>query len=368
MNDGGTAPPGWYADPWFTGQHRYWTGTTWTADVFPDGPTGSTATPISLRPSGDRPPVPPPTDRSPTPPPAPTFGYAATAPTTAFTPWEFLESAPERPPRKLSHRHINAIALVTGLVVGFVVVAVVLSGRNHHSDPAAATPNPPLPSVFPSAPVVPTPTPSPSSSAPVSSDPGASVLPGLVVRQGDVPAASTVQLLDGGNLVDGQTTLDLCNGTFPSEGLRTARLQVVEYAADGTAVLSTEAVLYRTPANAAQAMSELRSVVKNCPDSPVVSPVGEDTVTTQFGPAPDHHWPAVSGVERQAYSFTTTGAFGIADDRIAVYLHRGRVLEGLYFNAPDGAQPAVDGQTTIAGIVHVFEQRIAALPRSVTGG
>jgi hypothetical protein len=368
VNDGGTAGPGWYADPWFTGQHRYWTGSQWTADVFPDGPSDATATPISLRPDGERPPVPPPTERSATPPPAPTFGYAAAAAApTAFAPWEFLESTPEREPRKLSRRHINAIALITGLVVGFVVVAVVLSGRNHQSDLGAA-PNP-LPSVFPSAPVAPSAPVVPTPTAPVSNDPDASVLPGLVVRDGDVPDSSSVQLLDGGNLVDGQTTLDLCNGTFPSEGLRTARLQVVEYAADGTAVFSTEAVLYRTPANAAQAMSELQSVVQNCPSgSPVVSPVGEPTVTTQFGPAPDHDWPAVSGVKRQAYSFTTTDAFGISENRIAVYLQRGRVLEGLYFDKPDGAQPAVDGQRTVGGIVHVFEQRIAALPTSVTGG
>ena len=38
-----------------------------------------------------------------------------------------------------------------------------------------------------------------------------------------------MQLLDGGNQVAGQTTLDLCNGRYPSEALHSARLQVVEY-------------------------------------------------------------------------------------------------------------------------------------------
>ena len=41
--------------------------------------------------------------------------------------------------------------------------------------------------------------------------------------------------------------------------------------ARGTQVLSTEAVLYSTPAEAAQALSELKSAAASCPASPVVS-------------------------------------------------------------------------------------------------
>jgi hypothetical protein len=177
-----------------------------------------------------------------------------------------------------------------------------------------------------------------------------------------------VQLLDGGNKVAGETTLDLCNGTFPSEALRTARLQVVEYAGSGLSVLSTEAVLYRTAADAAQAMRELQRVAAACPASPVVSPVGEPTVTTTFHATPDGSWSKVAGVQRLAYSMTTTDQIGISDDHIAVYLRRGRVLEGVYFPAPDDPQPAVEGQTTVPGIVSVFEKRLAALPASVVGG
>lgn len=360
MTAGGVPGPGWYPDPWFTGQHRYWTGATWTGDVFPTGPTGHGATKVELRPVHERPPVAPPTERSQTPPPAPTFNYFSDAPTTVFAPWETLESWPaERSPRRWSRRTINIVAMATGLVVGFVVVAVVLSSRHQSSD---ASPPPPAAPFFPTAP-----TPSPSVTQPV--DPDASVLQGLVVRQHDVESSYVVELLGGGRDVVGQTTLDLCNGHYPSEALRTARLQVVEYSPTGEAVLSTEAVLYRNPKSAQQAMQEVRSVVAHCPpDRPVVSPVNEPPVTTRFLPAPDGSWATVSGVNRAAYSFTTTDAFGVTDQRIAVYLQRGRVLEGVYFDTPIGAQPAVDGQTTVADIVHEFEQRIAALPRSVTDG
>jgi hypothetical protein len=232
-----------------------------------------------------------------------------------------------------------------------------------HRTPASAAPVP-TPPLVPTVPAVP----SPSASNPLSSDPSAPFLQRLVVRQIDVPSGNTVQLLDGGNQVTGQTTLDLCNGTYPSEALRSARLQVVEYDGGGAGVLSTEAVLYRHGSDAAQAMNEIRSVAAGCPNRPVVSPVGEPTVTTRFQAAPDSSWPHEPGVARQAYAFTTTDSLGVTDTHIAVYLQRGRVLEGVYFPAPAGTQPAVDGQTTIAGIAQVFEQRIADLPAAAVAG
>ena len=38
---------------------------------------------------------------------------------------------------------------------------------------------------------------------------------------------------------------------------------------------------------------------------------------------------------------------------------------GIYFPRPDVAQTPVAGQTTIAGIVNVFAERLAELPDSV---
>jgi len=360
----GTPGPGWHPDPWFSGQHRYWDGRSWTADVFPDGPVGTYGAPqITLRPEGERPPVAPPTTRSAVAPPPPTWGFGAhaPAPTTVFAPWEMLEpGAAQR--RRLTSRQINALALAVGLVLGFVVVEKAVASHGHKRA-AADVPRPGAPLV----PAVPA-SPSPASSAPVSTDPSAPLLQGLVVRQQDVPTDNRVQLLDGGNQVSGQTTLDLCNGRFPSEALRSARLQVVEYDGGGAGVLSTEAVLYRHGADAAQAMREVRSVASACPPHPVVSPVGEPTVTTRFQPAPDRGWPSVGGVERLAFAFTTTDSLGLTETHVAVYLHRGRVLEGVYFPSPAGAQPPVDGQTTIASIVNLFAKRIAALPAAAVAG
>jgi hypothetical protein len=206
----------------------------------------------------------------------------------------------------------------------------------------------------------------PASTTPA--DPAASVLPSVVVRQADVPSSLSVQLLPGGNLTGDQPTLDLCNASFPSEALRTARLQVVAADSQNNVVLSTEGVLYQNPAAAAQAFSELQQVAAKCPSTPVVSPVGDPTVITKFNPPPDGSWPQTPTVTRLAYDFVTTDAAGQSAHYLAVYLRRGRALLGVYFSQPDQPPPTVAGQTTIPGIVGVFAQRLADLPPDVVGG
>jgi hypothetical protein len=200
-------------------------------------------------------------------------------------------------------------------------------------------------------------------------DPSASVLDSLVLQQADVPSTIVVQPNgDSGQFTADAPTLDLCNGNYPSEALRTARVQVTGF--DGTAspVLSTEAVLYNNPAATAQAFAELKSVVANCPSTPVQSSVGDPTLTTHFGPTPDTAWATIPTVSRQAYDVTQTDELGSTSHSVAVYLRRGRVLMGVYFSAPDTPQITVAGQTTVEKIAAVFAGRIAALPASVVNG
>ncbi len=198
-----------------------------------------------------------------------------------------------------------------------------------------------------------------------STDPSRSALSSLIVKPDDVATSHTVALLLGGDGLS-QPTLDLCNGTFPSESRRTARLQDVVIDQQGEGALSTEAVLYRDTEAAEQAMSELDSVVAACPATPVRSPVGEPAVTTKFNPRPDGDWPQTPSVNRKAFDFTTVDEAGQTSRYVAVYLQRGRALMGVYFPKPE-APPAVAGQTGIPGIVEVFAKRMAALPASVVG-
>ena len=186
-----------------------------------------------------------------------------------------------------------------------------------------------------------------------------SALAGLIVLPRDTTSALTVHGLVGGDQVVGQTTLDLCNGSFPSESLRVSRLQDAALNSAGQPVLSTEAVEYRNAPATAQAFRELKHVAATCPSGPVPSPSGEPTVSTEFGPAPDRNWPTTPTVQRVAFSFTTTDASGQSHPSIAVYLRRDRFLVGVYFSQPDTAQPAIDGRTTIEGIVNHFAVRLA---------
>lgn len=260
------------------------------------------------------------------------------------------------------HRRVAGIALLTviGFVGGYLITLTALDHHDHKSV-AATTPTFPSSPTNPSSPTTPTTGPQPT-------DPDASALTNLGARQSDVTGGATVQLIQDGDRVTNETTLDLCNGTFPSESLRTARRQVAVADSQDDVVLSTEAVLYRNPDDGAQAMREVRSVAANCPTTPVPSPVGEPTVTTTFNPPPDASWPKVDGVQRLAYDFVTTDVDGTQQRFVSVYLQRGRALLGLYFPQSQAAAVPIAGKATVMDIVGLFEQRMAALPESVVNG
>ncbi|HEX3426716.1 MAG TPA: DUF2510 domain-containing protein [Acidimicrobiales bacterium] len=343
------APPGWYPDPWSHGQHRYWNGSSWTSGSFPHGPGTLVTEPA---PPGDGYESvealqgPPPLAQEPTTPPPPewTPPQVAPPPTDAGMTWPApLETKASL--STLSRLEFLALVVAVMLVVGSLATLGGYYAFRRHS------PSTTLPPVA----IVPT-------------DPNASVLQTLVLTQADVPASYVVGPITGGDQVTGEPTLDLCNGTYPSESLRTARLQVAAVDGGGFTVLSTEAVLYKNPAATVQAFAELRSVAANCPSTPVVSPVGEPTATTHFNAAPDSSWPQTATVTRQAYDFDSTDALGSTQHQVAVYLRRGRALMGVYFSNPDSPQVPVAGQDTIEGIAQVFAQRMANLPASVVNG
>ena len=319
-----TVASGWYDDPSVPGQLRYWTGDAWSASVVPR-PQLSTAPPTDL--------------------------WASSSDHVASSTSGDRVVVRERRVRVTRpQRLLFVVALVVGLLVGFVLTFSLTSSHTSKTPPS-----PSASSTIPRS----------STSTPVATgDPSAATLSSLVIRQSDVATAVTVQVIPGGDQVTGEITLDLCNGTFASEALRTARVQVAAIDGQGNGVLSTEAVLYKNAAATTQAFNELRNTATSCPTTPVVSPVTEPTVTTRFNPRPDANWPVVDTVERLAYDFVSTSPTGQASHSVAVYLRRGRALMGIYFQSPVGVQPAVSGQTTIAGIVNVMAQRLAQLPNS----
>jgi len=263
--------------------------------------------------------------------------------------------APPPPPRGRAIPLILVALLAIGSAGVGALIALATGSSGSGSTAAAPAPSVPAQRIPGGAPAA-------------SDDPDTALLRGLVVQQSDVAATQSVVLIPGGNLVAGQITLDLCNGTFPSESTRTARLQLAEGDAQGNGVLSTEAVLYQSAAATSKAFEELKQVAAKCPSSPVQGANGEPSVKTTIKSRPDGSWPETPTVDRLAYDFVTTDDTGQAQHTIAVYLRRGRVFLGVYFPAPDDPQPPVAGKTSVQDIVGVFAKRMADLPASVVNG
>lgn len=339
MSDGGDAAPqataGWYPDPWTPARRRYWTGDAWTfatTEAVPvDHPAPEGAATL---PEGHG--LPAPVARRPAADPAAAATAASTKPAQKAWKW--------------------ALAVVVGLMVG--VVGVVLSTRS--SSDRASSPVESVPERTPGS------SPPTTGAAGANNDPSLAALAALVVQPEDVPSTADVVVFPGGIGLT-QPTLDLCNGTYPSESRRTARVQDAVLDAQGTLVFSTEAVLYGDSAGTTQAFAELRSVTAACPSTPVQSPVGQGSATTTFQAPPDSAWPQTASVNRLAYDLTTDDGTGRTRRTVAVYLQRGRALLGLYFSQPDRPQLPVEGRTTIESIVGLFAARVAALPTSVVG-
>jgi hypothetical protein len=344
--DGRTVSPpaGWYPDPWTPSRRRYWNGTSWTFDTTDTAAINDPAPP----------------DASPLPP-----GHGLPAPVVPRPVGATVEgSAAGATATKKPNRPIKWIAaVVVGLLVG--VVGIALSNRS--SSTSKAPPSDSAEGTTPGSGSTPIPFPTiPSIGSLGNNDPSAAALASLIVKQDDVPASASVGIFDGGIGLN-QATLDLCNGRYPSESRRTARIQNVVVDDKGAIILSTEAVLYGDSAGTTQAFSELRAVTAACPSTPVPGGLGEPPLTTNFGPAPDTSWAQTPTVNRLAFDFTSDDGTRQPRHSIAVYLQRGRVLLGVYFSQPDGPQSAVEGQTTVEGIVGVFAARVAALPTSVVG-
>lgn len=197
------------------------------------------------------------------------------------------------------------------------------------------------------------------------------ILGAISLTQDDAADGMLLQPYEGGDQVSGQVSLDLCFGDFPSEQLRVGRRQVGIGSTDTEAWVSSEGILYATPQDAAQAMSELATAAAQCPEDLVDPPQsGRDPLQWQFGRSPDSDWPQVPGVLRQAYQFTVTDAEGQQWSASATYLQRGRMILALYATPEDAAASVIRNAPTAQRFVVVMSQRVLAIPADAleTGG
>jgi len=191
----------------------------------------------------------------------------------------------------------------------------------------------------------------------------AQMLAAVSLTDDDVAPEATLEPYPDGNVVVGQTSLDLCYGSFPSEDLRVGRQQVGVGDASGEAWVSSEAILYSHPEQAEQAMAELEAAVRDCPSTAVAPPQDDrDPLVWQFDDAPDPSWPDQPGVVRQAYAFTVTGMDGQARSGTATYLQRGRMILALYATPADASQSTLRNSPDAARFTEVMARRLMAIP------
>jgi hypothetical protein len=189
------------------------------------------------------------------------------------------------------------------------------------------------------------------------------LLEAVSLTESDAAEGAVFEPYEGGTEVVGEVSLDLCYGTFPSEDLRIGRNQVGIGDAAGEAWVSSEAILYVSPAEAEQAMDELEQARETCPDEPVTPPSNDrQPLTWTFTDPPDADWPQEPGVARQAYAFTVANAQGDALASTATYLQRGRMILALYATPPDSPADTLRNAPTQARFVEVMANRLAALP------
>ena len=191
------------------------------------------------------------------------------------------------------------------------------------------------------------------------------LLSATTVQPSDLAPQFAIAPYPDGTTVKGAVTLDFCGALFPSEDLRTGRLQlVIRNAATSQSVASVEAVSYQDAAAAAQALDEVGRAKRACPQGRFVDSSVAGTPATQwkFAPAPDAKWDDVADVRRQAYDVRIAEVQSPPVRAHLVYFQHGRFLIGLY--GPPGnlehmTAADVDGE---AGLAAALSERLSQLP------
>jgi hypothetical protein len=161
--------------------------------------------------------------------------------------------------------------------------------------------------------------------------------------------------------VKNTVTMDLCGRTgYPSEKLRTARLQVNYLKRTTTLGLSNEVVAYK-PGGAAQALAEAVRHARSCPSTPISTgdptlPPLRFTITRIKGSKLLTGYLAV----RVRVTGTVKGKH-VDDTSYAVYQRLGNVLSGTYSFGPN-----TKAQLTF--VLHAAQQSAENLRRGRAGG
>ena len=150
----------------------------------------------------------------------------------------------------------------------------------------------------------------------------------VVLKGAQVGSGYKVAAFPGGTSFIGETTLDLCAGTYPSETLRTGRLQVSYSHPAKTVAVSNEVVTY-VPGGAEEAIAEVTAVARACAQTPVTTVANGVTTTYKTKPLSDPQLPPGAVVVKLVIH-AHAGKKHANETGIAIYQVKGNTLSGVY--------------------------------------
>ena len=179
----------------------------------------------------------------------------------------------------------------------------------------------------------------------------------IVLKPSQVGAGYTMSQIPGGQLVQGETTLDFCNLDYPSESLRSTRLQVVYEAKAGDVNASNEVVTYK-PGGAQKALQEVTRAATACPNGRIKdAPSGVTDLVRHTHVIRDPRLLAGAVAIVETDTGTVKGK-RVTVQSVDVYQVRGNVLSGVYGNGLSAAEVR-------AVTLHAAEQSAENLRRNV---
>jgi hypothetical protein len=273
---------GWYPDPQSTGTVRWWDGQRWTDHTMPtaQAASGSPVTepvapiePVAAEyssPSQETVSFEAPTYAGPTYDASATTAYDAVdfAPVAAPGGASFVPPLAAYTPAAPATRSSGALAalivgavflVVAGVGIGFAVTRSATSKADPATTPSVSAPAPSRTPENPGSSQTPGPTPS-STATGLGAE-----LETLQPTGADLPDGTSMSLIDGGDQVTDQRTLDgWCSMSYASEKNRVERRQWDLVQGTQSTGLSIEVVAYATPDDAAAALAEFTTYSQAC--------------------------------------------------------------------------------------------------------
>lgn len=179
----------------------------------------------------------------------------------------------------------------------------------------------------------------------------------------------SISLMDKGDTLE-QPTLDFCGKKFASESLRVHRRQVAGTFNNNASWISSEAVLYTSPAAAQQAIDEMVAAKKACPDGTVYKDELGNDVTIKFYPAPGPSTTLLVGADQRVIlnAIETPADEASAPQRIFMAIQvRGSLLVAFYLVEGSTETYSQSNLDVLYGFVSAITERINAVDKTEIG-